>query len=182
MSTVRLPISPSTSRALPEGLRRPILALLSVLVLGGAMQARADEDEHHERRAAVNRQTAQPAVYAQECGSCHLAFPARYLPAESWHHLMGGLDRHFGVDASLDAAQARTITTWLEQNAAVGRRLGEAPPQDRITRSRWFVRQHDEIGAAVWKRASVHSPANCAACHSGAAQGDFNEDAVRIPR
>jgi len=56
------------------------------------------------------------------------------------------------------------------------------PPEDRITRSAWFIRQHDDINAAVWKRASIKSASNCMACHAGADQGDFDEDRVRIPK
>ena len=42
--------------------------------------------------------------------------------------------------------------------------------------------EHDEIPAQVFKRASIGSAANCIACHSGAEQGYFDEDSVRIPR
>jgi len=44
------------------------------------------------------------------------------------------------------------------------------------------VHEHDEIPAQVFKRASIGSAANCIACHSGAEQGYFDEDSVRIPR
>jgi hypothetical protein len=169
------------SRLKSPTLRWQAMTLLMLLVLTSAVRpVRAEEGEHHEGRSA--RAAAQLPAYEQECGACHLAFPARYLPAESWQRVMGGLDKHFGVNASLDAAQSKTIGHWLQQNAASGWRASSAPPQDRITRSRWFVSQHDEVGAAVWKRKSVGSAANCVACHSGAAQGNFSEHGVRIPR
>jgi hypothetical protein len=38
------------------------------------------------------------------------------------------------------------------------------------------------VGSKVWKRASIKSAANCGACHSGAARGDFDEDRVKIPQ
>jgi hypothetical protein len=44
------------------------------------------------------------------------------------------------------------------------------------------VRQHDEVSASTFKRASIGSAANCSACHAGAAKGDFNEHAVHIPK
>jgi hypothetical protein len=34
----------------------------------------------------------------------------------------------------------------------------------------------------VWRLAAVKSPANCAACHTTAEQGDFRERNIRIPR
>jgi hypothetical protein len=123
-----------------------------------------------------------PAVYTQECGSCHLAFPPNLLPKSSWQRLISGLDKHYGSDASLDASTQKQIDTWLQAHGGQGKRAREEPPQDRITRSAWFERKHRDVGAATFKRASVKSPANCTACHRDAAQGDFEEDRVRIPK
>jgi hypothetical protein len=121
--------------------------------------------------------------YQQECAACHMAYPPGLLPAASWQRLMGSLNKHYGTDASLDAASASNISGWLKANAGSYKRVSEEPPQDRITRSAWFLRKHrdGEVPAGVWKRASVGSPANCAACHAQAAQGNFNEHAVKIP-
>ncbi len=123
-----------------------------------------------------------PAVYTQECGSCHLAFAPNLLPKASWQRVMNGLDKHYGSDASLDAATQKQIDTWLQTYGGQGKRAREEPPQDRITRSAWFERKHREVSAATFKRASIKSPANCSACHREAAQGDFEEDRVRIPK
>jgi hypothetical protein len=56
------------------------------------------------------------------------------------------------------------------------------PPGNRITKSAWFVRQHDEVSASVYKRTAVGSASNCAACHPRAADGNFDEHDVRIPK
>ena len=122
--------------------------------------------------------------YQQECADCHVAYPPGLLPGASWQRVMGGLAKHYGTDASLDEATRREISAWLVANAGTYKRVSEEPPQDRITRSAWFLRKHreGEVPANVWKRASVGSPSNCAACHAGAAKGNFNEDDVRIPQ
>jgi hypothetical protein len=120
--------------------------------------------------------------YRQECAACHLAYPPGLLAAASWQRVMSTLPRHFGTDASLDAASTKALATWLAANAGTYKRVREAPPEDRITRSAWFTRKHDEVPAAAWKRPAVKSPANCSACHAQADQGDFNEHNVRIPR
>jgi hypothetical protein len=120
--------------------------------------------------------------YVQECGSCHVAYPPGLLPPASWQRLMDNLPRHFGTDASLDAPTATELSRWLGLHAGTTRRFGVAPPQDRITRSGWFQREHDEVPADAWKRAAIKSPANCAACHRQAEQGDFDEHGIRIPR
>lgn len=122
--------------------------------------------------------------YQQECASCHMAFPPGLLPASSWQRLMSTLNQHYGTDASLDDASVREIGGWLKANAGSYQRASEEPPQDRITKSAWFLREHNEreVPPAVWKRASVGSAANCAACHSKAAQGSFSEREIKIPR
>lgn len=148
------------------------IAALTVLAAG---PAHADDDRR------LRPSTPLPA-YTQECGSCHVAFPPALLPAESWQRLMKNLPTHFGTDASLDAATAAPITAWLLAQAGQARRTPAAPPEDRITRGRWFVREHREVTPATWTRPAVKGPANCAACHPQADQGDFNEHRIRIPR
>ena len=122
-------------------------------------------------------------AYEQECGACHMAYPAGMLPAASWEHLLSRLDRHFGVNASLDPATERAIQGWLQQHAGTFRHAAsDAPSQDRITHSRWWLRQHDEVSRAAFTRKAVGSASNCAACHPGATHGKFSERDVKIPR
>ncbi|MBK1689590.1 diheme cytochrome c [Rubrivivax gelatinosus] len=169
------------------------LATAALLVAGLAGGAAAwahrhgdEEHERHERREHGDRDGRRAAVaalpaYEQECGgSCHVAYPPGMLPAESWKRVMAGLDQHYGSDASLDAATQKTIAAWLDTHAS--RRTRSTPPEDRITRSAWFERKHDELRASVWQRKAVGSPANCAACHPRAEQGDFEEHDVKIPK
>lgn len=124
---------------------------------------------------------AVPPAYAQECGSCHLAYPPGMLPARSWQRILSGLEQHYGSDASLDAATVRQLDTWLQAHAGTGKRVREQPPEDRITRAAWFERKHREIAPSVWKLVGVKSPANCAACHGGAEQGLFDDDDLKLP-
>ncbi len=133
--------------------------------------------------AEDGRSSAPPLpLYKTECAACHIAYPAGMLPAASWQAIMTGLSKHYGVDASLDPTATQHISTWLVAHAGTGRRFSDAPPDNRISKSRWFVRQHDEVNASVFKRASVGSASNCGACHGHAADGDFNEHQVRIPK
>jgi hypothetical protein len=149
------------------------LATLTLALLAWAPAAGADEGR---RRAAV----PPFAPYQQECAACHVAYPPGLLPAASWRRLTDTLDRHFGVDASLDAATTATLANWLAAHAAPSSL--PAPPQDRITRSAWFVRKHDEVPADRWTLPAVKSGANCGACHTRANEGDFDERRIRIPR
>lgn len=121
-------------------------------------------------------------AYQQECAACHIAYPPGMLPAASWKRLMGNLQNHYGTDASIDAATVKQLSVWLNTHAGTYKRVSAPPPDDRITRSAWFIREHDEVPAATWKRPAVKSAANCAACHTQADQGDFRERNIRIPR
>ena len=130
--------------------------------------------------------------WQQECASCHLAYPPSMLPKASWRKIMGGLDQHFGDNASLDPATQADILKFLEAHAADSSRsrmgsrvmqgLDPQNPPLRITESRWFVKKHDEVPRAAWSRKSVGSAANCAACHRQAEQGVFDDDTVKIPK
>jgi len=151
------------------------LVSLGLAAAGMAHAAYADDD---------GRGPSLPLLpkYQQECTACHLAYPPGMLPAASWQRLMNNLPRHFGTDASLDAATIKELSTWLGAHAGTYKRVREEPAQDRITRSAWFLRKHDEVSSAAWKLPAVKSAANCAACHVRPDQGDFSERNVRIPR
>jgi Dihaem cytochrome c len=151
------------------------LVSLGLAAAGMAHAAYADDDARGPRGPLLPK-------YQQECTTCHLAYPPGMLPAVSWQRLMNNLPRHFGTDASLDAAAIKEISTWLDTHAGTYKRVREEPAQDRITRSAWFLRKHDEVSPASWKLPAVKSASNCAACHARADQGDFSERNVRIPR
>jgi mono/diheme cytochrome c family protein len=147
--------------------------MFALLVLAAATAARADSGRSMPPNV--------PAAYTQECAACHLAYPPGLLPAASWRRLMGGLDQHHGSDASLDAATRKQIAGWLEAHAGTDKRVRETPPQDRITRSAWFERKHRQIDPSVWRLNSVKSAANCAACHTDADRGRFDDDRLKFP-
>lgn len=117
--------------------------------------------------------------YRQECAACHIAYPPKMLPAASWQRILNGMSHHFGTDASLDLATVDELASWLTTHAAPG---VATPAEDRITRSRRFVSEHQEVDARYWNLPAVKSASNCAACHTRADQGDFNERFIRLPK
>lgn len=143
----------------------------TVLLASVAVPVAADE-----RRQRVQ---ADPA-WQEECGSCHVAYPPRLLPAGSWQRLMEGLGDHFGTDASLEPARVAAIERFLVANARRPKN-GAAESPLRITETKWFRGEHRKVAAAKWQSPAVGSPANCAACHTKAEQGRFDEDEIRIP-
>lgn len=126
---------------------------------------------------------ATNAAWKSECASCHVAYPPGLMPAASWRAVMARLDRHFGSDATIDAATAAAIEAFLVANA--GRDRSPSPTAEpilRITEMRWFVHEHDEIAPATFHSPEVKGAANCGACHTNADSGRFSEREVRIPR
>lgn len=122
-----------------------------------------------------------PASYEAECASCHMAYPPGLLSEQSWKNVMSSLSKHFGTDASVDPKTQAEITNWLMKNAATRQKYNETAPENRITKTSWFIRKHDEVKPDVWKRAGVKSPANCGACHIDAANGIFSEKNIKVP-
>ena len=123
----------------------------------------------------------KPMSYQAECASCHMAFPPNLLGQKSWQNIMSSLDKHFGSDASLDSKTQVEITKWLVKNAATKQKYAGIAPDNRITKSYWFISEHDEVKADVWKRVGIKSQANCLACHTDGASGAFSEKNIRIP-
>jgi hypothetical protein len=130
---------------------------------------------------------------AEECGACHMVFPAGLLPARSWQRMMNTLQDHFGEDASLPPADAAAITRYLTTNAAdnpqatmLMRRVAGGIPHNaaplRFTETRHFAYLHDEVPGRVWNRAKIASKANCVACHTRAESGSFIEREIKIPK
>jgi len=151
-----------------------------------------DHDLDHEYRARDGDNgrgivTAADPVYTEECGSCHLAYPAMLLPPRSWRKIMTGLEDHFGENAELDDIFHRRIEDYLLRESEpvsyrkLFRNLGDAAPL-RITDLPYFVHEHDEIPARfVAGNDRVKSLSQCNACHLDAERGRFDEDDVVIP-
>ncbi|NMF91496.1 diheme cytochrome c [Aromatoleum petrolei] len=159
---------------------RALRALALAAVACTTNAAFADDDE--DKQMNINH-----PVFRSECGSCHIAFPPALLGATSWRTMMAGLDKHFGSDASLDAETAATITKFLVANAARRDTAGsDGRPLLRISDTGWFRKEHrdghDGITPGIFRSEAVKSASNCAACHRNAADGDFSERDIRIPK
>jgi Dihaem cytochrome c len=123
-----------------------------------------------------------PQIYAQECASCHTAYPPGMLPGQSWQRILSTLEQHYGSDASTDEESRLHVSTWLIANAGTYKRAGSSePPEDRLTRSAWFQRKHRKIDIGIWSLPSVKSAAQCGACHLNADKGLFSDHDLRIP-
>lgn len=151
-----------------------VASLLATALTAGA--ARAEND---------NMRPVTDPVVVKECGACHMVFQPGFLPAASWTKLMSDLKNHFGDNATLDPALAKTITDYLTANAsdAKGRKgppvaVGAEPPL-RISELSWFKAKHGKRGRSSpenLKKHNAKSMSDCKACHIGADKGYYEDD------
>lgn len=183
---------------------RGLAAAMFVAVVGLSATLAFSEDERDEYEAGERGRAAGFAgptgvravdnpLYAAECGSCHFAYQPGLLPEASWRKLMTNLSDHFGENAELAPETQKLITEYLIQNAAerdpgrIARGMLRAAgtqegPVQRITETRYFIRQHDELPPRVWRdNPKVGSMSNCSACHTKADNASFDEHQVKIP-
>lgn len=158
---------------------RPIVLGLLVLGFSVLVLGRAQAGGSHFFAPVTN------TVVKEECGSCHLPFAPSMLPASSWTRMMANLKNHFGDDASVDPKLAAEITAYLVANAGDqgGQRHGakllrgvsatNAPL--RITELPKWVSEHRKVPDWEWKHKDVRTKSNCAACHTGAELGYYDE-------
>lgn len=116
-----------------------------------------------------------PAYYVSECGSCHVPYPPQRLTQAGWETQIANLKQHFGTDASVDAPASRDILSYLVVNAAWKDKNAPTEPTARMTKTRWFVKEH---GARPPKGVSF---SNCTACHTQADKGNYSEQTLKTP-
>jgi len=171
------------------------LTAITALTAGFAANALADEDDDFYRstwgtHARPGVATMENKGYREECGSCHMAYPAGLLPPQSWERLMATLDDHFGENAELPEKERVAILNYLLNNAAgrsdyrvsnkMMRNIKDAPL--RISELPYFRHEHRRLPKRlVADNPKVRSLSNCNACHRRAEQGSFNEHEIYIP-
>lgn len=129
--------------------------------------------------------------YVQECGSCHMPFPAEFLPERSWRKLMAGLQNHFGDNAELAPEDARVVLDHLVQNASdrtwsrMRTMTRGLPPEEvplRISELPYFIGRHRTVPhKVVAGNPDIKSFSRCQACHTRAESGSFHDREIRIP-
>jgi hypothetical protein len=106
-------------------------------------------------------------VWRSECGVCHMAYPPSLLASEDWLSIMVQLDRHFGVDASLDPSANSEIADYLKRNGADGWPSVGHDALPRITTTARFEGKH-RSAIRLWRKGQLKSLSDCGACHKEA--------------
>ena len=174
-----------------------LIMSLAVGLLAGTL-ANADDDyyregleRHKESRSSKVVKSAENALYKQECSSCHHLYQSWLLPARSWQAVIDESDKHFGDNLALDDATRKELLGYLKANSSEktssrwAQRItssSEGMTPKRIMDVPWIKKEHREVGAGVFKRAAIGSASNCAACHTKGAEGNYDEDFIKIPK
>jgi len=167
------------------------LALILAVASTALLIADDDERREHGGKEGHHAMATFNQGYEDACGDCHFAYQPWLLPARSWEVILAGLDDHYGNALPVSDEERNALAGYLTGNAAdrsAGKRSrkimrdlgGEAPL--RVSEVPYIRHKHHELDAAVFARPSIGGLGNCPACHVTAAQGDYDDDNVSIPR
>ena len=167
------------------------IGLLSIPFVWGDNNGEYEESEEHEYKQS-SFVTASSPLYTEECGSCHMAYPAELLPTRSWKKIMNELENHFGDNSELDTQTQLEISQFLITHSTdktgsrsahkFTRSIDSTATPLRISQLAYFKHEHDEIPRSmVDANSEVKSFSQCNSCHAKAEQGHFDEDDVKIP-
>jgi hypothetical protein len=160
-----------------------IISFLLVLLSGVGCLARLSKE--NDFKPATNQ------TYLSTCGSCHFLYPPELLPAASWEKIIKQLNKHFGESIRIDPQSKKVISKFLMENGTdrssaqkAGKIMNslEGRTPSRITEIPYIQKKHRGIKPEVLNRKTIGSLSNCAACHTKAEQGNFNEEYVTIPK
>ncbi len=187
------------------GLNQYLLKLLFVIMLlcTAFYSAAADDDHHEKHRESRHEQheheehhedhlrPVDNQTYKDQCGACHFVYQPALLPSASWEKILADLEDHFGESVDLEDEAKKEILMYLKSNAAetsaakravkIMQSLGNQVPI-RITDIPYIRKKHMGIPPDFLNNKAIGSQANCAACHTTAESGLYDDDNVRIPR
>jgi hypothetical protein len=118
-------------------------------------------------RDSVWNPTEVNALWRNECGTCHMAFPPALLPVGDWLEILAQLDKHFGVDASLDPSAKDEIAGYLKRSGAEGQPSMGQDALPRITTTARFEGKH-RSAIRMWRKGQLKTLSDCVACHKEA--------------
>jgi mono/diheme cytochrome c family protein len=168
-----------------------VLAITLTFGFLTALSASADDDRGRGKRLPSFVSAPSNALYTQECSSCHFLYQPWLLPERSWQAIMDESGKHFGENLGLDAETEKELRAYLKANssdktaARWAQKItasSEGMTPKKIMDVPWIKKEHRDVGAGVFKRPSIGSPSNCGACHQKGAEGNFEEDFIKIPK
>lgn len=176
---------------------RILLTLLALAPLAYAPPGQAGEgwlsrafsfDRDKEVKAVTSK------AYADECSSCHYAYPPALLPEASWRKLLApeALAKHFGENVEMKESVRAELLDYAVKNSAdsatakrarkIIASIGSGPAPERITEITYIRRKHQDIPERLIKgNPKVVALSQCDTCHTDAKSGNLDDDTVVIP-
>ena len=133
------------------------------------------------------------SLYQKECSACHFAYQPELLPKRSWEAIMNKLENHFDTDAFLEKNDKNEILKYLVNNAGdakyvsykyfrkINRSISSDQTPIRITKVRYFIKEHRKIPKKFITQDEVKSLSHCQKCHITAEKGNYSEHNIKIP-
>ncbi len=146
----------------------------------------------HSRYAPIDYEKEHAAL-SRDCGECHKVYPPFMLPRDSWKRLMDGLDEHFNeriTELNISKSSRESIRAYLYANSAehssreiACKMLKSIGSHSPISTSKvmYWRETHADITPEVYKRDSIKSRANCAACHIDFEHANMDDVNIHIP-
>lgn len=171
---------------------------LIFLALFASLMAK-DEFFGGEKKGKKEVAPVSNELYKKECASCHFGYQPGLLPKASWEHIMSTLDKHYGVDASLENSNVKALNEYILPNSAeyaqeykrsakITKSLRPGELYTSITQIPYIKKKHEDVNSWLEKnpkgiiaKKEVKTMANCSACHKKADNGVFSKKTVEIP-
>lgn len=167
------------------------LFLFTLLFSAELSLANHDHAQMTQTASKTNPLLSAFGPYVKECGSCHVPYPAAFLPTRSWEKLLGNLAEHFDNNVELSDTVQNEITAYLIANAAeysadprAEKFLNSIPTAAtplRISEVPFFKKLHQMMPKMLVKMGKVKSLIQCDSCHDDTASGQFDENRIRVP-
>jgi len=175
--------------------RHGLIAILLILVVitssVGYFWGYLTQSEDQPYLPFVGPELPDNALWDEACGDCHLAYHPTLLPDRIWQRILNEQHDHFEEDLDFDEETLVALHTFAVKNAAESMqteaawKMQHTTPPDysklRITKTPYWVKQHQNIAEEIWQHPDVIFKGNCGVCHLDAEQGTFEDAAMRLP-
>lgn len=123
--------------------------------------------------------------FAKECSECHTLMSPTFMTKSMWKIALENKKEHFKKDLTKDVPHFESIKEYILKNSAetseteiaqgvIKSTIGKF--KYRITRTKYWKDIHRKIPRSAYKKESIKSKSNCAACHMNFGKTNYIND------
>jgi len=123
--------------------------------------------------------------FAKECSECHTLISPTFMTKSMWEIALENKKEHFKKDLTKDVPHFESIKKYILKNSAetseteisqgvIQSTIGKF--KYRITRTEYWKDIHRKIPRSAYKKESIESKSNCAACHMNFGKTNYIND------